>query len=69
MHAIGSIPCRPCTGASCDGLVVTEASGWGRGGGKIAAETKGEVIAVTLRGGACVEAAEDDIGYSLRLGK
>ena len=69
VHAVGSVPGWPRAGSSSDGFVVAEAFGRGGGVGEVPAETEGEIVTVTLRGGACVEAAEDDVGYSLRLGE
>ncbi len=64
---MAAVPRRTSTGATCDGLVVAEAFSWVGGRGEIAAEAEGEVVAVALGGGAGVEAAEDDVRYTLAL--
>lgn len=67
MHAIAAIPCWPGTGTTSDGLVVTETFDSVVGGGLVASETKGEVVAVTLGGGTGLETTKDNVSNALTL--
>ena len=66
MHATGSLPVGSGSTSPCDGFVVSEALLL-LPTAKVAAEAESKVVAITLGGGACFEAAEYYVCDSLTL--
>ena len=59
VYAGRAVPCGPSAGPSGYSLIVSETFGCFCGGGEIAAEAEGEIVAVALGGGAGGEGAEN----------
>jgi hypothetical protein len=66
VHARGTFPRRPSTGATSDGLVITKATHL-VAAGLIAAETEGQIITIALGSGAGLECFKDNVCHPLGL--
>ena len=65
VYAASTVPGGTGAGAAGYGLVVAEALCWGGGGGEVAAEAEGQIVAVTLGGGTGGEGEEDNVSHAL----